>query len=151
VKVLVDSSVWADYLNGHPSPEAVALRELIQGEEDVCTCGVVVAEVFQGLRRQRGIAEFGELFRELTFLEPSGIELYLRAAEVYRELRRQGTTVRSTIDCILAVLAEESGCYLLARDRDLAAILGSELVGARMWPAGEPSRLAGPKAQRSES
>lgn len=136
MKVLVDSSVWADFLNGHPSPEAVALRELIEGEEDICTCGVVVAEVFQGLRRQRGVEEFGALFRELTFLEPRGIELYFRAAEVYRELRGRGITVRSTIDCILAVLAEEAGCYLLARDRDLTRLLGSELVGARLWPPG---------------
>lgn len=136
MKVLVDSSVWADFLNGHPSPQAVALRELIEGEEDVCTCGVVVAEVFQGLRRERSVAEFRETFRELTFLEPSGIELYLRAAEVYRELRRQGTTVRSTIDCILAVLAEEAGCYLLARDRDLGTILGSGVVATRVWSSG---------------
>jgi hypothetical protein len=134
MKVLVDSSVWADFLNGHPSPEAAALRELIEGDEDLCTCGVVVAEVFQGLRRQRGLTEFGALFRELTFLEPTGIDLYLRAADVYRELRRRGKTVRLRIDCILGVLAEEQGCYLLARDRDLATILDGGLVGAKPWP-----------------
>jgi predicted nucleic acid-binding protein len=121
-------------LNGHASPEAVALRELIEGEDDICTCGVIVTEVFQGLRRQRGVAEFGALFRELTFLEPSGIAPYFRAAELYRALRGQGRTVRSTIDCILAVLAEESGCHLLAKDRDLTTILGSDLVRVRAFP-----------------
>jgi predicted nucleic acid-binding protein len=49
VKVLVDTSAWADFLNGHSTAEREALRELITGEDDLFTCGVVVAEVFQGL------------------------------------------------------------------------------------------------------
>ena len=138
MRVLVDSSVWADFLNGHPSAETAALRALIEGDDDLCTCGVVVTEVFQGLRREPGRDELATLFRELTFLEPRGIDLYLRAAEVYRELRRQGRTVRSTIDCVIAVLAEDNGCHVLARDRDLTTILGSGLVAARLWPAARP-------------
>jgi hypothetical protein len=38
-----------DFINGHPSPERTALHELIEGEDNLCTCGVVVAEVFQAL------------------------------------------------------------------------------------------------------
>ena len=134
MKVLVDTSAWVDFLNGHSSPVAKALVELIEGEDEVCTCGIVVAEVFQGLRREKRRDELKRLFGELLFLEPSGIELSFRAAEVYRALRRRGTTVRSTIDCLVALLAEEEGCYLLARDRDLEVILGSGLVNASLWP-----------------
>lgn len=134
MKVLVDTSAWVDFLNGHPSPFNHALIELIEGEDEVCTCGIVVAEVFQGLRRDKGRGQLERLFQELQFLEPSGIELSFRAAELYRALRRRGTTVRSTIDCLVAVLAEENSCYVLARDRDLEAILGSGLVKASAWP-----------------
>jgi predicted nucleic acid-binding protein len=134
MKVLVDTSAWVDFLNGHPSPERAAVHELFEGDDDLCTCGVVVAEVFQGLRRDAGRDELASLFRELTFLEPRGIDLYLRAAELYRELRRKGRTVRSTIDCLIAVLAEENGCYLLARDRDMTAILDSGLAAVKRWP-----------------
>jgi predicted nucleic acid-binding protein len=139
LRVLVDTSAWADFLNGYPSPEQAALAELLAGEDDVCTCGIVVAEVFQGLRREKGRGEIADLFREMTFLEPSGIDLYLRGAEIYRALRRQGKTVRSTIDCLIAALAEESGCYLLARDRDLETILASGLVKAGLWRHRPPS------------
>ena len=135
MRVLVDSSAWVDFLNGHASPEGRATAELIAGEDELCTCGVIVAEIFQGLRRDRGRDELKRLFRKLVFLEPSGIELYLRAAEIYRLLRRRGDTVRSTIDCLIAALAEENGCYILARDRDIEAILGSGLVKSRLWPA----------------
>ena len=136
MKVLVDTSVWVAFLNGHPSPEADSLAELLSGDQDLCTCGTVVAEVFQGLRRDKGRDAVRRSFGELIFLEPSGIGLYLRAAEVYRRLRETGHTVRSTIDCVITAIAEENACYLLARDRDMDAILDSGVVGARRWPPG---------------
>ena len=134
MRVLVDTSVWVDFINGHPSPERRALHELIEGEDDLCTCGVVVAEVFQGLHREAGRDDLAAHFREMTLLEPRGIDLYLRAAEIYRQLRQRGLTIRSTIDCVIAVLAEENGCHVLERDRDLKTILSSGLVAARPWP-----------------
>ncbi len=50
MKVLVDTSAWVDFLNKHESAVASALAELLQGQDDICTCGLVVTEVFQGLR-----------------------------------------------------------------------------------------------------
>jgi predicted nucleic acid-binding protein len=138
LKVLVDTSAWADFLNGFPSAEAAALAHLLRGDDDVCTCGIVVAEVFQGLRRAKGREAVRRSFEELTYLEPAGISPYLRAAELYRLLRSRGRTIRSTIDCVLMTIAEENDCYVLARDRDLAAILRSGLVTARAWPAPAP-------------
>jgi predicted nucleic acid-binding protein len=134
VSVLVDTSAWVDYLNGFASPAADALTDLLRGDEDICTCGIVVAEVFQGLRRDRERGAIQRSFQDLLFLEPSGIELYLRAAELYRSLRKQGVTVRSTVDCIIAALAEEADCALLARDSDMDAILDSGLLKADRWP-----------------
>lgn len=135
MRVLVDTSAWADFLNGFPSPAADALAQLLHGEEDVCTCGIVVAEVFQGLRRDKGRETIRRSFEDLTYLEPRGIRLYLRAAELYRALRARGKTIRSTVDSIIAVIAEESGCALLASDRDMDAILDSGLLNVRRWPA----------------
>lgn len=101
----------------------------------MCTCGIVVAEVFQGLRRSSTREQIVALFRELTYLEPSGLDLYVRAADVYRQLRQRGRTVRSTIDCVIAAIAEESGCRLLARDRDLELIVSSGVVRVAAWPS----------------
>jgi predicted nucleic acid-binding protein len=134
VRVLVDTSAWVEFLNGHPSPVRDNVVRLLNGEDDVCTCGVIVAEVLQGLRRGRGREEIEDLLTQMTFLEAVGMAPYVRAAELYRSLRRRGVTVRSTIDCLIAVLAEENECALLARDRDLVAILASGLVGIRSWP-----------------
>ena len=134
MKVLVDTSAWVDFLNGHESAVASALAELLRGQDDICTCGIVVTEVFRGLRNERGRSDIARFFRDMTFLEPSGVDAYLRAAELGRRLREKGRTVRSAADCIIASIAEEAGCRLLARDRDLQAILASGLTKVRAWP-----------------
>lgn len=133
MRVLVDTSAWVEFLNGHRSPEREAVVRLLKGEDDICTCGVIVAEVLQGLRRESGRSEIQDLLAQMTFLEAAGMAPYVRAAELYRSLRRRGTTVRSTIDCLIAVLAEENDCALLARDRDISSILASGLVAVRSW------------------
>jgi hypothetical protein len=94
----------------------------------------VVAEVFQGLRRDQGRDAIRRSFEDMAYLEPPGIHLHLRAAELYRALRERGKTVRSTVDCIIAAIAEAGGCALLARDRDMDLILDSGLLKARRWP-----------------
>jgi predicted nucleic acid-binding protein len=134
VRILVDTSVWVDFLNGFSSPERTTLATILKNDHDLCTCGVVIAEVFQGLRRDKGREGLAQSFRELTYLDPSGVDLYFRAAEVYRSLRARGLTVRSTIDCLIAVLAEENGAVVLARDRDMKIILESGLVAAALYP-----------------
>jgi predicted nucleic acid-binding protein len=136
MKILIDTSAWIDFFNSYDSPERRTIAELVAGTEELCTCGVIVAEVFQGLRRDRSREDLQHLFRRLLFLEPSGIDLYLRAADIYRSLRRRGKTVRSTIDCLIAVLAEENACFVLSRDRDLRLILQSGLVKARLLNPG---------------
>ena len=125
-----------DYLNGHPTAAARAVADVLGGEDEVCTCGIVVSEVFQGLRRDKGRERLASFFREMSFLEPSGFDLYLKAAELYRSLRERGITVRSTVDCLIAVIAEEGRCHLLAHDRDLGQILASGLVATRPWSPG---------------
>jgi predicted nucleic acid-binding protein len=104
VRVLVDTSAWVEFLNGHPSPEREAVVRLLAGEDEVCTCGVVVAEVLQGIRRGRLRAETQAFFEQMTFLEAAGMAPFVRAAEIYRSLRRRGATIRSTIDCLIARL-----------------------------------------------
>jgi len=43
-------------------------------------------------------------------------------------------TIRSTIDCIIAKLAEENDVLLLSKDRDLQIIVDSGLLDLRTLP-----------------
>jgi len=134
LKVLVDTSAWVDHINAHDSPEALALGELLAGDADICTCGVIVAEVLQGLRNPSSYARVRDGLADLTFLDPTGVELYVRAAEIFRALRKRGRTVRSTIDCLIVAIAEANRCLLLHRDADLRVIAESGVVDLPIWP-----------------
>lgn len=144
MNVLVDTSVWVDFFNGHRSPEAVALEGFIDQEDEIATCGVVIAEFFQGLRSERSIGRLEPYFREMSCLEASEPETYFRAADLFRQLRRRGITVRSTIDCVIACLAAQHGYHLLAKDRDMALILQSGLCPVR------PTPLPGSRAEAAD-
>jgi predicted nucleic acid-binding protein len=134
VKVLVDTSVWADFFNGQDNEETRALSEYIASDVDIATCGLVVAEFFQGLTSARSVASLRPHFDAMLYFSPDEPATYHAAAELYRNLRRRGVTVRSTVDCLLARLAEENDAAVLARDRDVRHILESGLCDVMAAP-----------------
>lgn len=129
--ILVDTSTWADFFNGRITHETKLLSEEIANRTEIATCGLIVAEFFQGLRKPQSIKHLAPFFREMIWLSLQEPDDYFAAAELFRSLRRRGVTVRSTIDCLLARLAEQHGASLLSSDRDIHAILRSGLSGAR--------------------
>lgn len=134
MRILVDTSVWVDFFNEHPSREAELLGRLIEDEVQVVTCGVVIAEFFQGIRREESRAPLEEQFRSMGQLVPREPETYFAAADLFRALRAKGITIRSTIDCLIALLAEENDVLLLAKDRDLTHIVESGLSNVKVLP-----------------
>jgi predicted nucleic acid-binding protein len=50
--------------------------------------------------------------------ETGGVSMAIRSAQNYRNLRKKGFTIRTTIDCILATFCIENGHELLHNDRD---------------------------------
>jgi predicted nucleic acid-binding protein len=135
VRVLVDTSVWADFLNDSPTAGAELLARLIEDEVEIVTCGVVIAEVFKGIRRASTLPALERQFRDMDCLTPREPDSYLAAARLYRDLRAAGITVSSTIDCLIVTLADEHGTFLLSSDRTLELIVGSGRTKARPLPA----------------
>lgn len=137
MNVLVDTSVWVDFFNGQTTPQTSAVRAFLDQGDDIATCGVVLAEFFQGLRSSRSVKELRPFFELMPCLAPSEPDTYFRAAELFRRLRARGITVRSTIDCLIVCLAAQHGYYVLAKDRDIELILDSGLSPARAAPLSE--------------
>lgn len=128
--VIVDTTVWVDYLRGEELPHVEWLeREL--GRQRLALTDLNLCEVLQGVRDDR---MFAEVQRELTKLEvfsTGGVQLATVAAENYRVLRAQGRTVRKTIDCLIATLCLMERHALLHNDRDFdpfEEILGLEVI-----------------------
>jgi predicted nucleic acid-binding protein len=115
--VIVDTTVWIDYLNGAITPQTEWLdREAERqrlGVLDLCVC-----EVLQGLSDDSEAARVLGHLRRFEIFETGGIELAAEAARNYRELRLRGRTVRKTIDCLIATYCMREGHALLHSDRD---------------------------------
>lgn len=121
MRVLVDTSVWIDFFRGTPSTKADRFEELIRQKEDLCCCGFILTEVLQGIRDEKEFAETKRLFEGLVYLD-SNRSTFELGAGIYRELRRKGATIRSSIDCLIAATVLQHGVHLLENDRDFQAI-----------------------------
>jgi predicted nucleic acid-binding protein len=119
--VLVDTSVWIDLFRGKSTPEIRKLERLLGDGEDICTCGVVLTEVLQGVREAADYRRVLSRFDEFLFL-PMSRRTFLGAADIYRSLRRKGVTIRKPIDCMIAAASIEHDVLLLHRDRDFEPI-----------------------------
>ena len=116
--ILVDTSVWVELLNGRLG-EKLRPDDILQ----FATCAPVLQEVLQGLREASAREELREAFLALPVLsDPVPLRLYLEAAEIFRQGRRKGVSIRSSVDCLIAAIAIENGVPVWHRDRDFTAI-----------------------------
>ena len=120
--ILVDTSVWVDFLRGEDSPHRRALHRLIEDEEDISITGIILTEILQGIKNDRDFQTTKECLLEFPIYGPKGIETYIRAAQLYRDCRKKGKTVRKTVDCIIATICMENDLTLFHKDGDFDLI-----------------------------
>jgi predicted nucleic acid-binding protein len=115
--VIVDTTVWIDYLGGIPNAETEWLdREMAL--QRIGLTDMILCEVLQGIR---DTGEFLRIRDQLLMFEvfpTGGSEYAIAAAAHYRTLREHGFIVRKTIDCWIATFCLLTGNQLLHRDRD---------------------------------
>ena len=119
--LLVDTSVWIDYFRGRSVSHVAALEQALHAGDDVCVCGLILTEVLQGIRSDVDYRKTATHFKSLVFL-PMTYATFVRAAEIYHALRRNGVTVRRPVDCLIAATAIEHDVLLLHNDRDFNPI-----------------------------
>jgi hypothetical protein len=115
--ILVDTSVWIDFFNGHVTPQTDALDNLL-GREPVLIGDLILAEALQGFRRETDYRKARTLLETLELRTLGGRQIAITAADNYRALRRRGITPRKTIDMIIGAYCLVHGLELLHADRD---------------------------------
>jgi len=115
--MLVDSSVWIDFLNARSTPETDYLK-LALTRRRIYTADLVVTEVLQGTGSDRAFAAAQAILCSLEIVVVGGTETAVQAACNYRLLRGKGITVRKTVDTLLATRCIEDRMPLLFSDRD---------------------------------
>jgi predicted nucleic acid-binding protein len=130
--VIIDTTVWIDYLRGVRNPET----DWLEREADKQRLGLtdlILCEVLQGVRSD---GEFNKVLTQLLnfeLFETGGEHLAIAAAQNFRSLRKKGRTVRKTIDCLIATFCILNGHSLLHRDGDFQhfeELLGLSVVQA---------------------
>ena len=127
---IVDSSVWIDYFGGERTPQTDLLHAAL-GQHAIGLGDIILCEVLQGYRLQRDFEAARQALLQFPIYTIGGTEMALKSAENYRFLRRQGITVRKTVDCLIATFVIERGFSLLHNDRDFDAFethLGLDVV-----------------------
>ena len=115
--VIVDSSVWIDFLNRKQTPQTGWLRSAMAGGNIGLTT-LVLTEVLQGIRFENRFRAAEQLFLTMSVFEIVSVSLAAHAARNYRALRARGVTVHSTVDCLVATFCIQNGHRLLHCDAD---------------------------------
>lgn len=98
------------------------MRKLVESGERLATSEVVVMELLAGARDDDHAQRLRRLVFGCELLPLEGLSDYEDAASLYRNCRRQGKTIRSLTDCLIAVVAIRAGVEVLHADRDFEAI-----------------------------
>ena len=128
--IVVDTSVWIDFFIGKETPQRHLLHQLIEKEEDICLTEIILTEILQGIKDDMIYEVIKSYLLEFPIIKPKGKETYIAAAEIYRKCRRQGKTLRKTIDCIIASIVKENNLALLHKDNDFEVI--KKVVGLKI-------------------
>jgi predicted nucleic acid-binding protein len=115
--IVVDSSVWIDFLNGRNASHVAALQAAL-GKDEIIVGDLMLCEVLQGLETERAARQVETLLRRFEILPMAGDAIAVAAARNFRSLRRRGITVRKTIDLLIGTWCIENRRPLLHNDSD---------------------------------
>jgi predicted nucleic acid-binding protein len=115
--IVVDSSVWIDFLNGRHAPHVLRLRAIL-GSDEIIVGDLMLCEILQGLASEQAARHVEALLRRFEIVPMAGDALAVIAARNFRSLRRLGITVRKTIDLFIGTWCIENRRPLLHNDSD---------------------------------
>ena len=119
--ILPDTCAWIDYFKGRDTALVRTLSQALATSE-IVTCGVVVYELFQGIRSNSEYILLQKSFGSLRFIE-MGKDQWLSAAQLSASLRKSGVTIPAS-DIQIATLALQHSLTILTIDQHFRQIPG---------------------------
>jgi len=116
--ILVDSSVWIDFITNVENRQTEILADLFVNENLVCICPIIIQEVLQGIIDDEDFYRVKNDLNTFDILLVEPVTAALEAASIYRQLRKKDITIRRSNDCLIAYYAIFHKARLLHRDRD---------------------------------
>ncbi len=121
--ILVDTSVLVDLFKGVDNAPVHSLREAIHQQIPFGLSSIIYQEILQGAKTRKEYKILQEYLSTQRFFNPKDhLSSYGDAADLYFRCRKEGVTIRSTIDCLIAQTAIDHDLYLLHNDKDFLAM-----------------------------
>jgi predicted nucleic acid-binding protein len=113
--ILVDTSVWIDVFRARDPLDLEAIVDF----DDLVTCLPIVQEVLQGFRDESAFRKARQAMFSMPIVEnPLTSEVFEHAVDLYRNARKAGISIRSSVDCLIGACAIRNNLELIHRDRD---------------------------------
>jgi len=119
---IFDTSVWINFFRGNKSDETRLLVHHLENDLPVYYCPVILQEVLQEIKKDSELEELKEVFTVLNKLYEDPYQAATGAAEIYRNLRKKGITIRKGNDCLIAWFAIKNSLNIIHQDRDFDII-----------------------------
>lgn len=119
--ILVDTSVIVGRLAQRPYGGLRSKLVELAGAREIVFPRFSELEVLVGAKSDAEWRQISNFFARFRLLDPTP-STWREAARIYFELRRQGQTIRSLVDCCIAQIAMDESTTLVHNDRDFDAI-----------------------------
>ena len=120
---LVDTSVLIYFLREKDNKAVNFFVNIMQEELPFGITSIIYQEVLQGAVSQQDFNKLANYLSSLPFYAPKHpLQSYASAAAIYFACRKNGITIRSTIDCLIAQIAIEHNLVLVHNDNDFIQI-----------------------------
>ncbi len=116
--IVVDTSVWIDFFRGTTTTAVERFVALVDDDAGIAITDVILTEILQGLQSEADVRRVERRLAPFEVLRLEDLDDFRRAAALYRGARRQGITIRRTLDCLIASVCIREGVALLHTDID---------------------------------
>jgi tRNA(fMet)-specific endonuclease VapC len=117
-RILADTTIWIEFFRGR-SKIADHVESLLLGNA-VCTCGVVMFEILQGLKSEGEKNKILSILEGLPYVEMIR-KMWQNAAELSIVLKKGGVTLPLS-DIFIAAIAIENDLFVFTLDKHFEQI-----------------------------
>jgi tRNA(fMet)-specific endonuclease VapC len=117
-KIIVDTSVWIEYFKNNLRIVAFMEQNLI--EDNICSVGIIIAEIIQGIKNQSEQESVRSNLDAVTYIEMK-YDDWIKAGELSSAMRKCGKILPLT-DIAIASVAIKNNMRLATLDKHFQLI-----------------------------
>ncbi len=122
--VLVDTCIWIDFFRGSGSAPERVQEHVEKGV--ACTSGMILYELFQGVRSERERLILKDVFKGISYIEMIP-QTWLNAAALSKKITAKGITLPPS-DILIGQLAIDHNLSIMTADDHFKKIPGLQIA-----------------------